>query len=83
MEKIDQLRKEIDLIDESLMNLLEKRFNYVLKIGELKKQSSVHVLDQNREQIILNKINSFSHNEAIYHVYLSLLDVSKRLQRKL
>lgn len=83
MEKIIALRNEIDLLDDQIMKLLERRFTCALEIGHLKKASSAQVLDQKREEIILNKINSFSHNQAIYQVYLTLLETSKNLQRKL
>jgi chorismate mutase len=47
-EKIELMRKEIDIIDNELMNNFSKRFEIVEKIGNLKKDFSVPALQKAR-----------------------------------
>ena len=51
--KIDILRKQIDLVDDKIIGLLAKRLVIVKKIGEWKKQKGLPVLDSNRWQKVL------------------------------
>lgn len=51
---LDILRKEIDEIDEDIIDLLAKRFEIVKKIGILKKQKGVVPLDEKRWQDVLS-----------------------------
>lgn len=82
MDKIDQLREEIDSIDDTIMELLEKRYTISIQIGNLKKEHNISVLDQNREEIILKKASKHSHYPSIESVYRSIMEESKKLQRK-
>lgn len=78
--KLENLRKQIDEIDESIIILLAKRMETVKKIGQLKKKNNLQVLDQFRwSQVIktkkgyVKKIWKIIHNEA--------LKVEKRLKK--
>ena len=82
MDKIDDLRIQIDKIDDEIMSLLDKRFNLTKEIGELKKQSNREVLDTKRENNIRNKISKYSHSPSISVVYTAIMDESKRQQGK-
>ena len=53
---LDDLRKEIDVIDEKLVDLLARRIEIVKKIGEFKKQNNLPVLDKNRFAKVLEKV---------------------------
>lgn len=55
MDKLVKLRKEVDKIDESILKLLGKRFEIARKIGHLKKENKLGVLDSQRWQFILKK----------------------------
>ena len=54
-EGITQLRKQIDELDNQLMDLLAKRMKVCREIGEYKKQHNMTVLQANRYNEILNK----------------------------
>lgn len=82
MDTIAKKRKEIDAIDDSIMALLNKRFDLALEIGDQKKKENINVLDTNREEKILNKTSNFSHSPQIDVVYKSIMSESKKLQRK-
>lgn len=82
MDKINELRKEIDIIDDQIMQLLDKRFTLTKSIGEEKKLISRTVLDPNREKNILNKTSKFSHSPMIKELYEYMMNQSKNQQRK-
>jgi chorismate mutase len=55
---LQTLRKEIDEIDDELLNLLAKRMNISEKIGDFKKQNKVAVLQMDRwKQVLEHHIN--------------------------
>ena len=49
MKSKEQLRKEIDAIDNNLIELLNKRYNLVKEIGFVKAASNDELKDNNRE----------------------------------
>jgi chorismate mutase len=54
--QLEEYRKEIDKIDEELLQILQKRFTVVKKIGRIKKEKNIPPLDEKRWQEVLNKI---------------------------
>ena len=57
-EKLQEYRQEIDVVDENIVKLLEKRFLIVQKMFEHKKYNGVELIDKKREQEILNNLQS-------------------------
>ena len=54
-EGISQLRKQIDEIDNNIMDILAKRMRVCREIGQYKKEHNMTVLQTNRYNEILNK----------------------------
>ena len=52
-ENIDQLRSQIDVIDENLLSLLSSRMKISRKIGEYKKDNNIAILQTSRWESIL------------------------------
>ena len=52
-DNIDQLRSQIDVIDENLLNLLASRMKISRKIGEYKKENNIAILQTSRWDAIL------------------------------
>jgi len=82
MDKLLETRNQIDDIDNQLMELLDKRYDLSIEVGNIKKENNSHILDSNREEIILNKTTNLRHSQAIKNVYISIMEQSKKLQRK-
>lgn len=80
--KIDIIRKEIDSLDQEIMKLLDRRFILTTEIGRLKKDTKTKVLDTNREKIIYDKISKYSHFPELREIYKTIINESKKLQRK-
>ena len=60
---LDQIRKDIDQIDQELVALLEKRMVCVGQIIEYKEQQALPVLDQGREREVPEKVGSLVSDE--------------------
>lgn len=82
MDKINELRRKIDEIDDEIMSLLDKRFFITKEVGEVKKTISKDVFDPNREKNIFIKTSNFSHYPEIKSIYEHIMNVSKSQQRK-
>ena len=53
---LENLRNEIDSIDNQLINLFQERMDVAAKIGEYKKENNLPVLNVQREREILNEV---------------------------
>ena len=83
MKNIDNLRHELDVLDDEIMMLLEKRFEISKKIGNLKaSSSSLNISNREREREILNKCNPYINKESLEKVYEEIFKLSKDLQIK-
>ena len=70
--QLENLRKQIDKIDESVVALLVKRMETVKKIGQLKKKNNIPALDESRFKKVMEskkgfirKIWEIIHEEAL------------------
>lgn len=68
---IKNLREQIDIIDDQIIELLEKRFELIKQIAPYKE----HLTDEKRENEILKKIN----NPFIQDIYREIFKNSKYL----
>lgn len=68
MEEIYELRKEIDKIDEAMIELLDKRVKLGCKIGELKVLRNLSVEDLGREMKVLERAGDY---RDIFHRIIS------------
>ena len=82
MKSIDTIRKEIDILDDQIMSLLEERYNKTNEIGRLKQQENIVILDVNRENYIINKISKYSHSPQIESIYRAIMKESRKAQKK-
>lgn len=55
ISKLEQLRKQIDVIDDELMHLFSSRMNVSTEIGQYKKENGIAILQSGRWQEILDK----------------------------
>lgn len=83
MSKLNIYRKNIDEIDDKIIELLKIRFSIVEDVKKYKKDNNVAVLDKTRENEIIEKINLLGnqYKNEIEKIYQTLLAVSKDLQK--
>ena len=83
---INNLRNEIDSIDDELVRLFERRMNIAAEIAEYKRANGLAVSDRGRERQVINKVTSkvaphFSNYTRV--LYQTMFDVSCSYQRGL
>ncbi len=82
---IDQIRKEIDRLDQELLRIFNERASLALKIGEIKKVQGIPVYDPTREKRIFAKMQAANpgplENSAIVRLFERVIDESRRLER--
>ena len=86
MKTIDNLRAEVDSIDEELNKLFIKRLEVVSHIREEKKLNSMDILDKNREDKIFTKLKSETPEEYFKYsqdLFQSILRISMEFQGEL
>ena len=82
MATIEELRNAIDQLDDQLMELIDKRFELTNQIGIEKSKTKMTILDTNRELNIINKTSKYSHSPQIESIYMTMMNESKKAQRK-
>jgi len=83
--KIEDLRKEIDAIDDQLIALFEKRMKTAKSIAEVKAKDGLSVTNREREREIINNLTTkVSPDLSVYTkiLYNTLFDISKSYQSK-
>ena len=81
---LDELRENIDRIDDTLLKLLNERMEYVHQVGELKNTSGAPIYRPEREQAILNRLKEHNSGRltdaAIDALFLELFAVARNLE---
>jgi chorismate mutase len=71
MEKLDELRKNIDEIDQKIIALLAQRFKYTEEVGIYKAKNHLKAQDTNRELQQFQKIIQLSEQNGLNPDYSS------------
>lgn len=85
MNKLEQYRNELDIIDKEITSLYEKRMNIVLEIAKEKKASNVPTNVPDREKNIINKVTKMVSPELrVYtkQLYETIFQTSKSYQSR-
>ena len=87
MSKIDEARKEINVIDKEMAELFEKRMEAVKEIANFKKENGISILDSKREDEIINS-NSLNIKDVVVREYYvnfikEVMSESKKYQMRL
>lgn len=81
---LEELRTQIDTVDQQLTQLLEKRMALVLQIAEYKKTTQKTVRDLAREQIVLEevaqRVKNPEYTATIVATYQDILKHSRAYQ---
>ena len=83
---INELRNRIDKVDDQIFDLILKRFDYVEKIGNIKKEMNMQVDDKAREEIIIERLSEKLSTKINYKEIKKIIDpiisISKDIQRR-
>ena len=82
-KEIDILRDQINLLDDQMLDILDQRSYVVTKIGKLKDHTK-GVVDENREQAVLDRLLKLSKGQyskdSIIRIWRELFEASSKLQ---
>jgi len=82
---IDDLRKRIDLLDESLVRLLNARAACALEIGRLKRDMQIPIYQPQREAEVLRNVQAVNtgplDQDAIRRLFERIIDEARHLER--
>jgi chorismate mutase len=87
MSTLDDLRKNIDRVDEVLVRLLNERARCACEIGRLKKELGVEIYQPDREKQVLDHVRGVAAEgplgpDAIARLFERIIDEARRLERR-
>src|ERR1051325_10552272 len=87
MRTLDDLRNDIDRVDEVLVRLLNERARCVCEIGQLKKVAGIEVYQPDREKQVLAHVRAVAVEgplgpAAIGRLFERIIDEARRLERR-
>jgi chorismate mutase len=85
VSRLDDLRRQIDALDEQLVQLLSARAACALEIGREKKLAGLELYQPKRETEVLAHVQHVNtgplDNEAIKRLFERIIDEARRLER--
>src|SRR5262249_7927364 len=87
MPTLDDLRDDIDRVDEVLVRLLNERARVACEIGKLKKELGIEVYQPDREKEVLAHVRGVAAEgplgpDAIARLFERIIDEASRLERR-
>jgi len=80
---LDDIRKQIDLIDQDLLGLLSQRADLVHEVGMIKKRDGLQIYAPEREQALLDRLISLNQGrlpeKSIRAIYREIMTTLKSL----
>jgi chorismate mutase len=88
MPTLDDLRHDIDRVDEVLVRLLNERARVACEIGRIKKELGIEVYQPEREKLVLAHVRGIAAEgplgaDAIARLFERIIDEARRLERRL
>jgi chorismate mutase len=88
MPTLDDLRNDIDRVDEVLVRLLNERARVACEIGTMKKALGIEVYQPEREKEVLAHVRGIAAEgplgaDAIGRLFERIIDEARRLERRL
>lgn len=79
---IKDIRSQIDVIDKQIVELFKKRMDCSVKVAEYKKEHNQPILNAEREEIVLDKVEDMGGEYGGYArlLYSNIMELSRDLQ---
>lgn len=82
---LEALRRDIDAVDQQILQLLHARVRLVLKVGEYKRKNGLQVYDPVRERLLLDRLSKAAEppldGDTVRRVFERLVDESRRIEQ--
>ena len=87
MATLDDLRRDIDRVDEVLVRLLNERARCACEVGRLKKALGIEVYQPEREKQVIEHVRGVAVEgplgpEAIARLFERIIDEARSLERR-
>lgn len=87
MRTLDELRDDIDRLDEVIVRLLNERARVAVEVGRLKKELHVAIYQPDREKQVLAHVRGVASEgplgpDAIARLFERIIDEARRLERR-
>jgi chorismate mutase len=88
MRTLEELRDDIDRVDEVIVRLLNERARVAVEIGRLKKELNVAIYQPDREKQVLEHVRHVAGEgplgaDAIARLFERIIDEARRLERRI
>ncbi len=88
MPTLDDLRRDIDRVDEVLVRLLNERARCACEVGKLKKELGMQVYQPEREKQVIEHVRSVASEgplgpDAIARLFERIIDEARSLERRI
>ena len=84
-KRILELRKQIDMLDEEIIQFLKERMRISKEVGKLKQKLEIPVEDKSREKEIIKRLNEQAgqnlSEEQLIRIFTAVFKSSKQIQR--
>ncbi len=85
--ELDKLRKQINEIDQNILDLIAKRSDVVKAVGELKNKSNSFIYVPEREKQIFEKLKKMNNtdlpSESVVAIFTEIISACRSLEKKL
>ncbi len=87
MPTLDDLRHDIDRVDEVLVRLLNERARVACEIGRIKKEMGIEIYQPDREKQVIAHVRGVAVEgplgpDAIARLFERIIDEARRLERR-
>jgi len=88
MRTLEDLRDDIDRVDEVIVRLLNERARVAVEIGRLKKTLNVAIYQPDREKQVLAHVRGVASEgplgpDAVARLFERIIDEARRLERRI
>lgn len=81
---LNELRQQIDIIDNEILDKFIKRMELCLDVARYKKENNIGVMQSSREQEIIDRVKSMSdekYKDSVSLLFTNIMDISKSFQQ--
>lgn len=83
---LEALRREIDEIDDRILELIAERVRKVLAVGELKRQTQMAVYDPERERRLIERLCAAApdplERDIVRRIFERVVDESRTIEQR-
>lgn len=84
--EIEDWRRKIDEVDTRLLELINRRVEFALQIGRLKREAGIPVYNREREEQIHENLRRNNRgpldNEAVQRLFAGIIEETRRLEHQ-